>query len=306
MKRFRGLIAAQFAPLHSDGSLNLAIVEPYVERLIADGLIGIFVNGSNGEGPNLTTEERMQMAEAFKSAAGGRIAIIVHVGHASIAEARKLAAHAQRIGADAISAVAAFYFKPASVSILVDCMAEIASAAPDTPFYYYHIPHLTGIGMDMRQLLELGRERIPSLRGLKYTAPTLQEYQDCLTYAGDDFDVLYGTDEMLLPALAVGAKGAIGSTYNFAAPLCQRVMTEFWTGHLAEAQAGQAFLVHVVRLLLAFPPIPAQKAIMHKMGLDLGPSRLPLRNLSEAEYNLFLGQLDEAGLFERLSASIVS
>lgn len=301
MTRFEGLIAAQFAPFHPDGHLNLAAVEPYVERLVADGLTGVFVNGSNGEGPNLTLEERMQVAEAFKSAAGGRIAVIVHVGHASIAEARKLAAHAQQIGADAISSVSAFYYKPTSVRLLVASMADIAAAAPDTPFYYYHIPGLTGVSLDMRQFLEQGHRAIPSLRGLKYTAPTLHEYQDCVTFAGDDFDVLYGTDEMLLPALAVGARGAIGSTYNFAAPLYQQVIDHFRAGRLAQAQAQQALLVRMVRVLLQYPPIPAQKAIMARLGLDLGPCRLPLPNLTEQEDERFYGQLTETGFFEQLS-----
>lgn len=300
MTRFEGLIAAQFAPFHPDGRLNLAAIEPYVERLVADGLTGVFVNGSNGEGPNLTVQERIEVAAAFKAAAGHQIAVIVHVGHASIAEARKLAAHAQQIGADAISSVSAFYYKPTSVRLLVESMAEIAVAAPETPFYYYHIPGLTGVSLDMRQFLEQGRQAIPSLRGLKYTAPTLHEYQDCLTFAGDDFDVLYGTDEMLLPALAVGARGAIGSTYNFAAPIYQQVIDHFRAGRLAEAQARQALLVRMVRVLLQYPPIPAQKAIMSRLGLNLGPCRLPLPDLSEEEAERFYAQLTAIGFFEQL------
>src|SRR5919112_6003431 len=212
MMKIEGLIAAAFTPFHDDGSLNLQLIPALVDKLYADGLKGIFVCGSNGEGPNMTTEERMKVAEAFVNAANRRLMIIAHVGHSSIAESRVLAAHAAQIGADAFSSVAAFYFKPVSVENLADCMAEIASAARDLPFYYYHIPHLTGVGMDMIEFLKYAGLRIKNLAGIKYTATTLQEYQACLNFENGKYDILYGLDELLLPALVIGAKGAIGST----------------------------------------------------------------------------------------------
>ena len=84
--KIQGLIAAAFTPFNEDGSLNLGLVPALVEKLLQDGLKGIFVCGSNGEGPNMTTEERMMVAEAFVKAANKRLLIIVHVGHSSIAE----------------------------------------------------------------------------------------------------------------------------------------------------------------------------------------------------------------------------
>jgi N-acetylneuraminate lyase len=166
MKKIEGLIAAAFTPFYEDGSLNLELIPSLVDKLVADGVKGIFVCGSNGEGPNMTSEERMKVAEAFVKAANRRLLIIVHVGHSSIAEAKVLAAHAAEIGADAFSSVAAFYFKPTTVENLANCMIEIAGAAPELPFYYYHIPMLTGVGMDMIEFLEYAGPRIPNLAGI--------------------------------------------------------------------------------------------------------------------------------------------
>src|SRR3954466_6676163 len=112
MKKIEGLIAAVFTPFHENGSLNKEMITPLVNRLVSEGVKGIFVCGSNGEGPNMTTSERMEAADAFVKAGGGRLLVIVHVGHSSIAESRLLAAHAAQIGASAIASVAAFYFKP--------------------------------------------------------------------------------------------------------------------------------------------------------------------------------------------------
>jgi len=302
--RIKGLVAAMFAPFKEDGSLNLSLVPGLVDKLIEDGLTGVFVCGTNGEGPNLTIEERMAMAEAFVKAAGKRILVIVHVGHSSIAESRRLAEHAAHIGADAISSVAAFYFKPQSVQNLVNCMAEIASAAPVMPFYYYHIPVLTGVGMDMEEFLRLSNAAIPNLAGIKYTAPTLHEYQACLNFEGGRYDILYGTDEMLLSALAVGAKGAIGSTYSFAAPLYIKVMEHFKAGQLKEARQMQLALVQMVRCFVKYPPIPAQRAIMKMLGWDLGPCRLPLSSLSAQDAANLQSALEALGFFRLLDEPV--
>ena len=300
MRHIEGLIAAAFTPFHQDGSLNLELVPALTDKLYADGLKGIFVCGSNGEGPNMTTAERMKVAEAFVLAASGRLKIIVHVGHSSIAEAKILAAHAAQIGADAFSSVAAFYFKPVSVINLADCMSAIASAAPDLPFYYYHIPHLTGIGMDMVEFLQYAGPRIPNLAGIKYTATTLQEYQSLLTMDKGRHDILFGLDELLLPALAVGATAAIGSTYTFAAPLYLETIKAFRQGDLPAARAHHSYMVEMIRILLAYPPIPGQKAIMKMLGFDMGPCRLPLTTLSAASYDKFYGELDSIGFFSKL------
>jgi N-acetylneuraminate lyase len=302
MFKIEGLVAAVFTPFNEDGSLNFELIPSLVDRLVLDGLRGIYVCGSNGEGPNMTTQERMQVTEAFIKAVDGRLLVIVHVGHSSIAEAKILAAHAAESGADAFSSVAAFYFKPTSVLNLVNCMAEIAAAAPAIPFYYYHIPHLTGIGMDMIEFLQHAGPLIANLAGIKYSASSIQEYQSCLNFENGRFDILYGLDELLLSALAVGAKGAIGSTYTFAAPQYLKTIDLFNNGDIVSAQKNHLFMVEVIRVLLKYPPIPGQKAIMKMLGWNLGSSRLPLVTLSNNHYNKFKKDLDALSFFDKINS----
>ncbi len=301
MQKITGLIAATFSSFRPDGSLDFDAIPKVADKLADDGLTGVFICGTNGEGPNLTVEERMQVAEAYLRAAKGKLKVLVHVGHASIAEARRLAQHAEAHGADAISSVAAFYFKPQSVQNLVDSIAEIASAAAHTPFYYYNIPALTGVGMDMLDFLEMAEKKIPNMAGIKYTSATIHEYQACLNYKEGKFDVLYGYDELLLPALAVGAKGAVGSTYNFAAPVYIRIMELFNNGQMGEAQQQQLLLVRMIREMVKFSPIPAQKAIMEMMGYPMGPVRLPLVSLRAEEKELLRTRLEAIGFLDALT-----
>ncbi|GEP90657.1 N-acetylneuraminate lyase [Chitinophaga terrae (ex Kim and Jung 2007)] len=301
--KIQGLIAATFSTFHADGSLDLSLVQAIVDKLVSQGVKGVFICGTNGEGPNLTSEERMATVEAYIKAVNKRCLVLVHVGHSSIAEARRLAAHAQQAGADAISAVSAFYFKPASAHTMVDCMAEIAAAAPALPFYYYHIPAITGVAVNPLEFLQLGEERIPNLAGIKYTASTLHEYQACLNYGNGKFDILFGYDELLLPALSVGAKGAIGSTYTFAAPLYLKVMQLFNDGQLEAAREMQYQAVKMIQCLGWYSPIPAQKAIMKLLGTDLGPCRLPLKALTDDQQAKIAAYLEQIG-FAALLGSV--
>jgi N-acetylneuraminate lyase len=293
-----GLIAATFTPMRADGSLNLAMAKPIVDHLLASGVSGLYVCGSTGEGPLLTTEERKATAAAYVEAAAGRLPVVVQVGHSSVVEARQLAEHAEQIGADATSAVAPYYFKPTSVEVLVDCLAEIAGGAPELPFYYYHIPELSGVRVDPLELLASVSARVPNFAGIKYTAPTVDEYQALLTAEDGRFCILFGRDEMLLSGLAVGAPGAVGSTYNFAAPLYRRVIAAYERSDVREAQRWQGAAVAMVRVILRYRGQAGLKAMMGILGLDCGPNRLPVVGLNADEVANMRRELAAIGFFD--------
>lgn len=296
--RLTGLIAAACTPMHDDGTLRLEQVPSIVDYLERAGVKGLYICGSTGEGVSLRSDERRAVAEAFVQAARGRLKTIVQVAHNSLAEARQLAAHAQEIGADVISATAPSYFKADSVEVLADCVARIASAAPELPFYYYHIPALTGVTLDMVDLLPIAAERTPNLVGMKYTAPTVHEFQACLELAGGRFDMLWGCDEMLLSAMAIGARGAIGSTYNIAAPLYGRLMEAFDRGEIEEARRLQFLSVHMIRVMKRYPFHAALKAILKMLGIECGPCRLPLPGIDVSQVTQLRCELEALGFFD--------
>ena len=295
---YRGLFAAVFTPMHQDGSLNLVQVQPIVDHLVRTEISGLYVCGSTGEGPSLSSDERRAVAAAYVEAAARKLPVIVQVGHNSLAEARQLAAHAQGIGADAISAVPPTYFRTDSLKTLIDCLCEISSGAPNLPFFYYHIPSITGINIDMLEFLRQGRKRLPNLAGIKYSHPTIHEYQACLQFDNHRFAILLGVDEMLLSGLAVGAKGAVGSTFNFAGPLYQRIVKAFEQGDLSEARKWQGLSASMIRVCYRYRGQPAFKAIMKLIRLDCGPSRLPLETLRPEELKALEEDLKRIGFFD--------
>ncbi|NQU25367.1 MAG: dihydrodipicolinate synthase family protein, partial [Candidatus Nealsonbacteria bacterium] len=296
--RLQGLVAAGFTPMKADGAVNPDRIPEVVEFLVGQPVDGIYVCGSTGEGPLLSTDERMAVAGAYVAAAAGRLPVVVQVGHSSLAEAQTLAAHAEQIGADAISAVAPYYFKPGSGDVLLDCLDEITSAAPKLPFYYYHVPAISGVDLDVIELLRQVPERVPSLVGVKYTAPTLDEMQQLIEYHGHRFDILHGRDEMLLAGLAVGAVGAIGSTYNFAAPLYRHLISAFEAGDLEQARQYQLLAVVMIRAVLECGGQAALKAAMSLVGPDCGPVRLPLVSLTAEQIAQLQHEFEAIGVFE--------
>jgi len=281
-ERIEGLIAAPFTPMDPGGRLNLGAVEPYAALLARNGVAGAFVGGTTGESLSLTAEERMRLAEAWTDAAPAGLRVIVHAGAESLEEARRLARHAAEAGAFAIGAMPPTFFRPGNVDSLVAWCAAVAEAARGLPFYYYHIPGMTGVHMPMAEFLPAAAERIENLAGVKYTWEDLNDFSLALDACGDRLDVLYGRDETLLAGLALGARGAVGSTYNFAAPLYVRLMEAVAAGEMDRARdlqrTSRQMIAGICGVTGSF--LPAAKSVMAMVGVDCGPVRPPLANLN--------------------------
>ncbi len=299
IQRLTGLVAATHTPFHADGSLNLAIVEKQAAHLLTNGVRTAFIGGSTGESHSLSLEERRALAKRwFEVTRGSDLKVVVHVGSNCLTDAAALARQAQELGALAVSALTPSYFKPRSVDVLIDCCAQIACAAPETPFYFYDIPVLTGVNLSMPDFLAAARERIPNLAGLKFTNPDLMSYQLCLRAQDGAFDCPWGIDEALLAALAMGATSAVGSTYNFAAPIYHRLMTAFAKGDLAAARTEQFRSVQLIQVLARPGYMGAAKALMKTLGVDVGPARLPNTSLTQEQSAALERELRTLGFFD--------
>ncbi len=294
----KGLVAAPFTAFTLGGELAIDVIPRQARTLAGNGVIGAFICGTTGEGSSLTSEERRRVAEAWVAARPAGLNVIVHVGHLSGREAGALARHAQDCGADAIAAVAPSFFKPTGVAELVAWCAQVAAAAPKLPFYYYHIPSMTNVTIPAAAFLTEARTKIPTLAGIKFTYEDLNDFKAAHAIGGSDHEVLFGRDEILLTGLGLGATGAVGSTYNYAAPLYHRIIRAHAAGDLATAEREQAKARAFIDVMNRFGGQPAGKAIMKLIGIDCGPVRLPMRTLTPAEEVALRAALEAQGFFE--------
>jgi N-acetylneuraminate lyase len=296
--RIQGLVAATHTPFHADGSLNLAIVEKQAAHLLSTGVGHAFIGGTTGESSSLTLEERRALAARWLEVTrGSALKVIVHVGANCLADSCSLAAQAQELGAVAVSALAPSYFKPGQVSTLVASMAQVASAAPELPFYYYEIPTMTGLTLSPSEFLAHAAERIPNLAGIKFTSSNLMEYQLCRSSHEGRFDIPFGFDEMLLAALALGATGAVGSSFNFAAPIYLRIISAFQRGNFTAAREEQMKSVRIIQALASHGYMGAAKAVMEMLGVEVGPPRLPCAALDASRTRALRAELERMDFF---------
>lgn len=267
-------------------------------------MAGAFICGTTGEGASLTTAERMQVASKWCALPRRRLKIIVHVGHNAGADSCELARHAQRIGADAIATLAPSFFRPADIAALVDWCAPIAGAAARLPFYYYHMPSITGADFSMAEFLHDAARRIPNFAGIKFTHDNLMDFGEALQAAGTRHAILAGRDEILLSYLVLGATGAVGSTYNYAAPIYHQMIAAHAAGDLQAARQWQALARAFIGVMARNGGMSANKAIMGMVtGVDCGPVRRPLRSLAKAQIARLRAELTHVGFFAGLTAA---
>ena len=301
MEKIIGLIDAPFTPMYPNGDVNYSVIPAYAAMLAKNGLKGVFINGSSGEGYMLTTEERMRLAEQWIAAVPAGFKVIVHVGSCCLRDSVRLAEHAAGAGAWGIGAMAPPFPKIGRVEELAAYCETIAAAAPALPFYYYHIPAFNGAFLPMVDFLKAVDGRIPNFAGIKYTFESLYEYNQCRLYKDGKFDMLHGQDETYLASLAQGgAQGGICGTTNYNGRE-QVAIGEAWErGDLAQAREKQEFSQAVINVICNFRGnIVGGKRIMKLIGLDLGPNRIPFRNLTDAEEAEMKRQLEEIGFFQR-------
>ncbi|TDD22568.1 dihydrodipicolinate synthase family protein [Nonomuraea diastatica] len=271
------LLTAVFTPFTDTGELDLDTVSKQADDLVAWGSAAAYVGGTAGEGASLSTAERTALVERWCEVAAGRLDVIVHVGHSSVTEARRLAAHAESAGARAISAVAPYFHRPGTVDALVDACAAIADAAPALPFTYYHIPSMTGVDLRASDVLLAARERIPTFAGVKFAHNDMVDLQRCLHLAGGQQEVFVGVAKLVLAAWQWGARAAIGSVYNFAGPLFRQLLDHAARGELAKARECQMLAQQVIDAAARYGgELAGFKALGSLSGVDCGGCRPPL------------------------------
>lgn len=296
------LVAAAHSPFHADGSLAPEVVPAQAAFLTGNGTRSVFITGSTGESHSLTCAEKLTLYQAWAEASRATgLRVIAHVGSNCLEDSKTLARRAETLGFAAISALAPSYYKPAGLSGLIDCCAGIAAAAPATPFYYYDIPALTGVTLPMERFLTEAPAAIPTLAGIKFTNPDLVSYRRSLDVAGGRFDLPWGVDETLLAALATGACGGVGSTYNWAPGIYRKLTAAFEAGEMEEARRFQSLAIAMIDAIAATGFLGTAKALMARLGVPVGPARLPLANPTNQQVDLLMERLSTMGALEPMT-----
>jgi len=222
-----------------------------------------------------------------------KFSIIVHVGTTCIDESRELSMHASSFGVDGIASMPPLFFKPRNIPELVSYLAQVADASPQTPFFYYHFPIITGVTFQLYDILIGAEKSIPNLKGAKFTSVDTADYQRCISLHDGKYEILYGYETTTYSMALLGGKGAVGACFSIFAPLCQHIVDSIHQNDLQNAKKYQLALSEFVGCVKDkyLGVIPTFKALMKEWhGLDFGSCRSPNRSLTAEETKNLLNE----------------
>lgn len=288
MRSFSGILPAVVTPFHGDGSFDEAAFERLCARLYAAGVDGLYVCGQTGEGLQQSLEQRMKVAEAAVRHSPPGAQVIVHCGAAATADAIRLARHAARAGAGAVSSLppAGGYSFPEILGYYRDL-----AAACELPLLVYYFPSLAPALRTPQQILEICA--LPNVIGLKFTD---SDFYLLSILKRHGLTVFNGSDEMLAAGLIMGADGGIGSTYNCIPDVYAGMWRAARAGEWERVRETQARVNEFVEVLLRYPVNSAVKETLRLMGLDCGECLPPRRPLTPVEKTELRGALASLAL----------
>ena len=291
MIKFEGIMPALVTPLTAEERINTDVLKKLINDMIDKGAEGFYIGGATGEGLKIRTEERMILAEESMNAIAGRVPAIIQVASMNTNDALLLAKHAEKIGADAISATPPLFFQydEDDVYNYYKALAEASSL----PVMVYYNP---AAGFNMNANFAARMFEIDNVTAIKWTSPNFFEMNRLKDITHGEMNIINGPDEMLLMGLNAGADGGIGTTYNFQLETIKGIYNAFKNGDIQKAQELQTNANRVISVLLKYKIIPATKAVVEAMGYDVGNAAFPMKRYTNEQKAQIVAEFKAAGL----------
>lgn len=283
----KGIITAMVTPFDENQKINETAARQLVDKLIGQGVHGLFILGTNGEFHVLSDDEKVEFAKIVIDQAAHRVPVYVGAGACGTQETIKLAQRMEAVGADALSVISPYFIAPTQQE-LADHYRSVAQAV-NIPIIMYNIPKNTGVNIEPETVKSL--IGVKNIAGIKDSSGNMENMQGYIDVGeGSDFVVLVGSDSKILPALKIGAAGAIAGTSNVIAKLDVSIYDNYLKGNMEAAEQAQKD-IDVLRGVLKLGTVPSvMKRAVTLLGINVGDARYPVSKLpAEAD-----GKIKEA------------
>ena len=285
---FGRTLTAMITPFGSNGQLDLQEAAKLAVHLVDElGNDGLIINGTTGEAPTTTDQEKADLLRAVSEAVGDRASIVAGVGTFSTEHSVNLAQQAQEAGASGLLVVSPYYSRP-PVDALENHHLTVAGAT-DLPVMLYDIPHRVGIPIPEDSIIRLAEHS--NIVAVKDAKGDVVSSSDVIRQTGLDYYA--GDDAMLLPLLSVGGVGVVGTSSHFSGLQVKAIIDAHVAGNVAEAIANHRKALAVFRGVFATQGCMMVKAGLNSRGWNVGPCRPPMGTVPENVLTKFLAQLDE-------------
>jgi 4-hydroxy-tetrahydrodipicolinate synthase len=288
----QGSIVAMVTPFKDDGSVNFEVLTQLLERQIASGTDAILALGTTGESATMTHEEDAAVVEHTLKVVNGRVPVVVGSGSNCTATQLENSRRYQSMGADALLLIAPYYNKT-NAEGMYHHFADVADAV-DIPCILYNVPGRTGCSIPVPVVERLAKH--PHIAAIKEASGDMAYAMKIARCIGPDFALYSGNDDITVPLMSIGGSGVISVYANVMPKMCHEIVREFLTGDQKKAVANHLRYLHLMNdLFLEVNPIPVKTA-MNLMGLNVGPMRLPLYEMSDGAKRKLEATMREADL----------
>ena len=288
---FEGMASAIITPLNEKG-IDFELFAKLVEWQIAEGIDGIVVCGTTGEGSTLTDEEHKAAIEFMVKQVAGRVPVIAGTGSNDTAYAVELTKHACQIGVDGVLTVTPYYNK-ATQKGLIKSFTAIADAST-VPVILYNVPSRTGVNIAPKTVLELSKH--PNINAIKEASGDISQIAEIAHLCGDNINIYSGNDDQVVPIMSLGGKGCISVLSNLLPKEASEMCRLFREGDVKTAAEMQLKYIPLINALFSeVNPIPV-KAAMAKMGFCEDYLRLPLTPMEDAARENLYAQMKNVGI----------
>ena len=291
MMKFSGVMPALVSPIDANEKINIPVLNQLLTDLLEKGADGFYLCGATGEGIAIDPEQRMVLAEEAIKTVIGRKPCIVQVASGNFEDAIRLAKHAEKVGAAAISATPPLFFSYDKDDVY-NYYKKLADAV-SIPMMIYYNP---AAGFHINADIAAKMFEIDNVTAIKWTSSDYYQMMRLRDLTKGEMNIINGPDEMLLMGLSAGADGGIGTTYNFMFDIIRGIYDNFMKGDLETAREYQTRAIRIISVLLSYKIIPAAKVVLEAQGYAVGNATFPMKRYSDEEKATIVEQMRTAGL----------
>ena len=292
LQGLRGSIVALITPFHADGSVNFEKLRELTAWHIENGTDAILALGTTGESSTMTHEEDDAVLRGVIETAAGRVPVIAGTGSNCTETMLEKSLRAEAMGADGLLLITPYYNK-ANTEGMVRHFTAVADAV-HIPCILYNVPGRTGCSISPEVVERLAVH--PNIAGIKEASGDMSYAMKIAHCIGPDFALYSGNDDITIPLMSIGGSGVISVYANVMPGMCHEIVADYLGGNQARALANHLKYLQLMNdLFIEVNPIPV-KAAMNLLGLNVGPMRLPLCEMSEAHLETLRKTMEEAGI----------
>ena len=293
MSIFTGSGVAIVTPFNDDESINYDKLDELLDFHCNHRTDSIIICGTTGESSTLSEEEHMDCIRFTIERVKGRVPVIAGTGSNSTYTTVQMSREAVEDGADGLLLVTPYYNKCTQAG-LVAHYTQVAKEAK-APIILYSVASRTGVNIAPETAAELYKT-VDNIVGIKEASGNISQIAKVMNLTDGKIDLYSGNDDQIVPILSLGGNGVISVLANIAPDYTHDICENFFKGNVAESCRMQlAALPLIEKLFCEVNPIPVKKAL-NLMGLEVGPLRMPLTEMTEANTAKLAEQMKKFGI----------